>query len=62
MKETIKYLHYYQKWRRGAKLPIPNPQEVGIAIDNAIRELRKFQRLKTEIEKSATNDTNKRSS
>lgn len=40
VKEIIKYLHNYQKWRRGADLPMPNPKELGIAIDGAIRELR----------------------
>ena len=40
VKEIIKYLNNYQKWRRGADLPMPNPKELGIAIDGAIRELR----------------------
>lgn len=51
VKEIIKYLHTYQKWRRGADLPMPNPKELGIAIDGAIRELRNFQRLKIKLEK-----------
>lgn len=38
VKEIIKYLHNYQKWRRGADLPMPNPKELGIAIDGAIRD------------------------
>ena len=46
--EIIKCLHDYQKWRRGADLPMPNPIELGIALDAAIRELRAYQRLKQE--------------
>lgn len=46
VKEIIKYLHNYQKWRRGADIPMPDPREIGRAIDGAIRELRNFQRLK----------------
>ena len=53
VKEIIKYLHNYQKWRRGADLPMPNPKELGIAIDGAIRELRNFQRLKIKLDKKS---------
>ena len=51
LEEIIKHLHNYQKWRRGADLPMPNPKELGIAIDGAIRELRDFQRLKIKLDK-----------
>lgn len=53
VKEIIKYLHNYQKWRRGADLPMPTPKELGIAIDGAIRELRNFQRLKIKLDKKS---------
>lgn len=53
VKEIIKYLHNYQMWRRGADLPMPNPKELGIAIDGAIRELRNFQRLKIKLDKKS---------
>lgn len=53
VKEIIKYLHNYQKWRRGADLPMPNPKELGIAIDGAIRELRNSQRLKIKLDKKS---------
>ena len=44
-KEALNILHIYQKWRRGSKtIPMPNPKEIGIAIDVAIRELRKIER------------------
>ena len=52
VKEIIKYLHNYQKWRRGADLSMPDPKELGRAIDGAIRELRNFQRLKLKLEKN----------
>ena len=44
-KEALKILHIFQKWRRGSNtVPMPNPKEIGIAIDVAIRELRKIER------------------
>ena len=46
VKEIIRVLHAYQKWRRGANIPQPDPKEIGRAIDGAIRELRNCQRLK----------------
>jgi len=45
-KEAIKTLHYYQKWRRGAKIPMSDPKQVGVAIDVAIRTLRKSIKTK----------------
>lgn len=53
VKEIIKYLHDYQKWRREADLPMPYPEELGIAIDGAIRELQNFQRLKIKLDKKS---------
>ena len=43
-KEALNILHTFQKWRRGKDIPIPTPKEIGIAIDTAIRELRKIER------------------
>lgn len=40
-KEAIKTLHHFQKWRRGAKIEIPDPKQIGQALDVAIRVLRK---------------------
>lgn len=34
--EAIKELQYYQKWRRGADIQIPDTKKVGEAIDIAI--------------------------
>ena len=40
-KQTIMVLHLAQKWRRGGKQGMLPPRLFGLAIDNAIRELRK---------------------
>ena len=42
--KTIKELHTFQKWRRGANIEMPSPKEIGITIDNAIKILRKQKR------------------
>ena len=38
--QAIKVLHHTQKWRRGAKIGMPPPALLGLAIDKAIRVLR----------------------
>lgn len=40
-KSAIKVLHYFQKWRRGGNFAMPNPYVIGVAVDAAIRNLRK---------------------
>ena len=40
-KQALRVLHYAQKWRRGAKTECVNPYVFGIAIDRAIKVLRK---------------------
>lgn len=40
--QIIKVLHIAQKWRRGGKQRMLPPRLFGLAIDNAIRELRKI--------------------
>ena len=42
--KTIKELHTFQKWRRGANIEMPNPKELGKTIDNTIRILRKISK------------------
>jgi hypothetical protein len=42
--EALKILHTFQKWRRGANIPMPDPKEIGQAIDVAIRVMRKVKR------------------
>lgn len=38
---VLKALHVFQKWRRGGNGNMPHPYICGIAIDNAMRLLRK---------------------
>lgn len=38
--QAVKVLHHTQKWRRGAKIGMPPPALLGLAIDKAIRVLR----------------------
>lgn len=45
-KNIVKRLHYIQKWRRGAKIIMPSPEEVGKAIDDAIRYIRQNEKNK----------------
>ena len=39
-KQAVKVLHHAQKWSRGAKIGMPPPALLGLAIDTAIRVLR----------------------
>lgn len=55
VKEIIRVLLAFQKWRRGADIPMPDPKEIGRAIDGAIRELRNFQRLKIRMRDNSEN-------
>ena len=43
-KETVRMLHYCQKWRRGANIQMPPPTLLGLAIDNAIRIIRNLKK------------------
>ena len=45
--ETVKILHYAQKWRRGYKCEMPKPVLFGMAIDNAINIIRKALKNET---------------
>ncbi len=38
--EAIKELEYYQKWRKGADIPQPQPKRVSEAIDIAINRMK----------------------
>ena len=44
--QAVKVLHYTQRWRRGAKIGMPPPALLGLAIDTGIRVLR--QKIKEE--------------
>lgn len=41
IESTIAILRQFNKWRRGADMPQPNPKKIGLAIDAAIAELEK---------------------
>ena len=45
-RQAVKVLHHVQKWRRGAKIGMPPPALLGLAIDTGIRVLR--QKIKEE--------------
>lgn len=42
--ETLRMLHYCQKWRRGANIKMPPPTLLGLAIDSAMRIIRTKQK------------------
>ena len=37
--EVVETLTKFNKWRRGEDYPMPNPKEIGRAIDQAIKEM-----------------------
>ncbi len=39
-KRLIRKLHELQKYRRGGRMPLPDPKETGHVIDDCIRVLR----------------------
>lgn len=43
LQEAIKILEEYNKWRRGAEIPQPNPKLIGEAIDIAINQLKQIK-------------------
>ena len=43
--EAIKILINSNKWRRGAEIEMPNPKQLGEAIDFAISELKQNKKL-----------------
>jgi hypothetical protein len=52
--ETIYTLKQFNKWRRGNKTTTaPDPFEVGVAIDDAVRLLKELEHIKSEFEKIA---------
>jgi hypothetical protein len=53
-KQALRVLHYAQKWRRGANTECVNPYVFGIAIDRAIKVLRK------EVKDESKNKENRR--
>ena len=43
LKEAIKELEYYQKWRKGADMPQPEPKKVSEALDIAINLMKQMK-------------------
>ena len=43
LKEAIKELEYYQKWRKGADMPQPEPKKVSEVLDIAINILKNMK-------------------
>ncbi len=50
-RQIAKALHHIQKWRRGAKVPMPSPYVIGKVNDAAIYRLRNQERERREFEK-----------
>ena len=48
--KTLKALHVFQKWRRGANTQMPDPKDVGKTLDNAIKILRKVKKSEINLE------------
>ena len=54
IQETIATLKEYNKWRRGDEtITMPDPFELGVAIDYAVRLLKELEHIKSEFEKIA---------
>jgi DNA repair exonuclease SbcCD ATPase subunit len=50
--ETISVLEEYNKWRRGDEtISMPDPFEIGVAIDDAVRLLRELAAERAEVER-----------
>ena len=49
MDKTIEFLRDYNRWRRGAEIPQPNPTEIGVAINTLIEEYIKLSDEKDAI-------------
>lgn len=45
IKEAVKLLQHYNRWRRGADIEMPRPKEIGKAIDTAIEYIKKNEKL-----------------
>jgi hypothetical protein len=51
--QTIETLQRYNQWRRGDEsIEQPDPKEIGIAIDDAIALIEKFDRLNESLAKN----------
>jgi hypothetical protein len=40
--EAVELLNTFNAWRRGADIPMPEPRQIGVAIDLIIAEIEKL--------------------
>lgn len=40
LKQAVELLENYNKWRRGAEIPQPNPTEIGVAISLVLERVK----------------------
>lgn len=50
--ETLLFLADYNSWRRGEVSIMPNPAEIGAAIDDAVNLLRRQAELERELDRA----------
>ena len=41
VQEALRLLEYYNKWRNGADIKMPNPKDLSEAIDTIVNEIKK---------------------
>ena len=46
MKDTIEFMREFQRRRRGADIPQPNPSTVGCAIDALILHAERYEKVR----------------
>lgn len=44
--QVAEYLEYYNQWRRGAEIPQPDTTELGIFIDEAVKMLKEYEKIR----------------
>lgn len=45
MSDCVEVLKLYNAWRRGCRVPMPDPITIGLAIDSAILEIKQMRLL-----------------
>jgi len=41
VQEALRLLEYYNKWRKGADIKMPNPKDLSEAIDEIVKKYKK---------------------
>jgi len=44
--QVADYLEYYNRWRRGEEIPQPDPTELGKVIDEAVKILKEYEKIR----------------